>query len=66
MKHYSVPNLLVNKGFRDIELLSRAIGWDLDFRQIDQGTLNARAILFGHLDIGVLRAAFRNSATSQS
>ena len=54
MKHYSAPRLLVNKGFREIELFSRAIGWDLDFRQIDQGSLSARATLFGHSDIGVL------------
>jgi len=61
MTHYSVPKLLVNKDFQDIEHLSRAIGWDLDFRQIDQGSLSARATLFGHSDIGVLRVDFDRS-----
>ena len=61
MTHYSVPKLLVDKGFRDIENLSRAVGWDLDFRQIDQGSLSAHATLFGHSDIAVLRVEFDRS-----
>jgi hypothetical protein len=41
-----IPETLVNQTFKDIELLSRAVGWDLDFRQIDHGWLRARAIMF--------------------
>ena len=57
----STPRLLVNQEFKDTELLSRAVGWDLDFRQIDHGLLCARALLFGHTGIGVLRVDFDRS-----
>jgi len=61
MIHCPAPGLLVKQNFRDIELLSRAVGWDLDFRQIDPGPLDARALLFGHTDIAVLRIEFNRS-----
>jgi AraC-like DNA-binding protein len=56
-----VPKILVNQTFKDIELLSRAVGWDLDFRQIDHGSLCARAIMFGHAQVAVLRVEFDRS-----
>ena len=61
MTDYPTPRLLVNQEFRDTELLSRAVGWDLDFRQIDHGPLCARALLFGHTGIAVLRVDFDRS-----
>lgn len=61
MKERPDPKLLVNQGFREIELLSRAVSWDVDFRQIDHGPLNAQAMLFGHNDILVLRVEFNRS-----
>lgn len=61
MKHYPDPKLLVNQDFKDIELFSRAVNWDLDFRQIDHGPLTARAMAFGHDDIFVFRVEFNRS-----
>jgi len=61
MTDYPTPKLLVNQEFRDTELFSRAVGWDLDFRQIDHGPLCARTLLFGHTGIAVLRVDFDRS-----
>ena len=61
MTGFPSPKILVNQVFRDTELLSRAVGWDLDFRQIDHGPLCARATLFGHAQIAVLRIEFNRS-----
>lgn len=61
MKQHSDPKLLFNQGFRDFELFSRMINWDLDFRQIDHGPLTARAMLLGHDDILILRVEFNRS-----
>lgn len=55
------PKITVNESFRDTELLARAVGWDQDFRQIDHGALRARAILFGHTQITVLRIELNRS-----
>ena len=61
MTDYLIPKLLVNQTFKDTESLARAIGWDLDFRQIEPGPLRIRATAFGHVDIGVLRIEFDRS-----
>ena len=61
MTDYPTPGILVNQTFRDTELLAEAVGWDLDFRQIDHGPLCARALLFGHTGIAVLRVDFDRS-----
>ena len=55
------PRILVNQTFKDTELFSRAVNWDLDFRQIDHGSLQARALMFGHAQIAVLRVEFNRS-----
>lgn len=51
MKYRPNPKLLVNQGLSGTELISRAVNWNLDFRQIDHGPLIARAVVFGHDDI---------------
>ncbi|MDH4019459.1 MAG: helix-turn-helix domain-containing protein [Xanthomonadales bacterium] len=61
MKHISDPRILVNQTFRDIELLSRAVNWRLDFRQIDHGPLRAWVMLFGHAELMVTRVEFDRS-----
>ena len=61
MTDYPTPRLLVNQEFRDTELLGKAVGWDVDFRQIDHGLLCARALLLGHPGIAVLRVDFDRS-----
>ena len=61
MTDLPAPKLLVNQTFKDTGSLARAIGWDLDFRQIDPGPLRIRATVFGHVDIGVLRIEFDRS-----
>ena len=61
MTGYLIPKLLVNQTFKDTESLARAIGWDLDFRQIEPGPLRIRATAFGHVNIRVLRIEFDRS-----
>ena len=58
MKHYPSPKLINHQRFKDIEALSRVVGWDADFRQIDPGPLSARAVVLGHADIRVARVEF--------
>jgi AraC family ethanolamine operon transcriptional activator len=58
MTQYPTPELLVNECFEDIEQFSKAVRWNLDFRQIDPGPLNAKAILLGNEAILVLRFEF--------
>ena len=65
MTHYPFPKLLVNQTFRDTGFLSKTVGWELDFRQIDHGPLCARAALIGHDDIVVLRVEFDRSFRPQ-
>ena len=61
MKVMPDPKIIVNESFQDIELMARAVGWDLDFRQIDHGALCARVILIGHAQIAVSRIEFNRS-----
>jgi hypothetical protein len=48
MTQYPSPKLLVNECFGNIEQFRNAVRWNLDFRQIDPGPLNAKAILLGN------------------
>ena len=61
MADFLTPKLHINQSFEDAESFGKAIGWDLDFRQIEPGPLRARATVFGHADIMVLRAEFDRS-----
>ena len=61
MTQYLTPKLLVNECFDNIEQFSKAVRWNLDFRQIDPGPLNAKAILLGNDAILVLRFEFNRS-----
>jgi AraC family ethanolamine operon transcriptional activator len=57
----SVPRLLINEEFRDIESLNGVFGWDLDWRQIEPGPLFFRLTAFGHADVNVIRVEFNRS-----
>jgi AraC family ethanolamine operon transcriptional activator len=57
----SVPCLLINEKFRDIESLNGIFGWDLDWRQIEPGALLFRLTAFGHAEINVIRVDFNRS-----
>jgi AraC-like DNA-binding protein len=59
--HDKTPTLLVNQSFNSIDHWSQAIGWDMDFRQIEPGLLNARAVGFGHAGIMVMRVELNSS-----
>ena len=61
MTHDKAPTLLVNQSFNCIDNWSQAIGWDMDFRQIEPGLLNARAVGFGHAGIMVMRVELNRS-----
>jgi hypothetical protein len=39
------PQVLLDQNFHDMSLLGEAVEWDLEFRQIEAGKLNARAAL---------------------
>ena len=52
------PEILVDQEFQDIDSLGRAAGWDLDFRQLDNGPFEARLRVFGHLETVVVRVEF--------
>ena len=46
--------VLVSACFNDMSILGEAIEWDLDFRQIEAGELNARAVLLaGHQNMAM-------------
>lgn len=55
MSQFPTPKLLVNNHFENIEQFGEAIGWDLDFRQMDPGPLSAKVILIGHEFVSVVR-----------
>jgi len=45
----SAPQIVLNQRFSDINALGEAVDWDLDFRQLEPGKLNARVVLIaGH------------------
>ena len=41
--------------------MARDTGWEVDFRQLDKGPLNAEALLIGHQDLALLRVRFNRS-----
>ena len=61
MAHDKTPTILINQSFNSIDHWSQAIGWDMDFRQIEPGLLNARAVGFGHAGIMVMRVELNRS-----
>jgi len=58
MNNHVPPTVFVNECCTDIEQFGRAVGWDLNFQQIEPGPLNARVIGFGHEEIQVMRVEF--------
>ena len=52
---FSPPQLLLDRSFMDVGHLGRAVGWDWDFRQLDSGKLNARAIAIGDHNVQVIQ-----------
>jgi len=55
------PVVMVNEEYEDAESFGRGIGWDLDFRQLEQGSLRASVLSFGHAGIMVFRVEFNRS-----
>jgi len=52
------PAVLVNQSFSDMSTLGDAIEWELDFRQIEAGKLDARALLIAGVQNLILRVEF--------
>lgn len=44
-----------------MNLMAKDTGWELDFRQLDKGPLEAEALLIGHQDLALLRFRFNRS-----
>ncbi len=55
------PVVMVNEEYDDAESFGRGAGWDIDFRQLEQGPLRASVLSFGHPEIMVLRVKFNRS-----
>ena len=55
------PVVMFNEEYEDTESFGRELGWDIDFRQLDQGPLSARVLSFGHPGIMVFRFEFNRS-----
>jgi len=55
------PVVMVNEEYEDAESFGHGIGWDLDFRQLEQGPLRARVLSFGHPGMMVFRVEFDRS-----
>lgn len=54
----TLPDLLLDQSFQDIGTCMRAVGWDMDFRQLDPGELDARVTVFGGKDVQLARFHF--------
>jgi AraC-like DNA-binding protein len=52
------PRVLVNQNFQDMSLLGEAIQWNLEFQQIEAGSLDARAVLLAGSESQVMRVEF--------
>lgn len=50
--------VLLDGTFRDMESLARSVGWDVTFRQIEPGPLQANALLIGNRSALVMRVSF--------
>lgn len=57
----AVPRILVDASFDDIGALGEAAGWDLDFRQLEPGPLEASLLVFGHPGLFVVRFDFNRA-----
>jgi AraC family ethanolamine operon transcriptional activator len=55
------PSLLINQQFKDLESLNGIFGWDLNWRQIEPGSLKFKITAFGHAEISVMRVEFNRS-----
>jgi len=55
------PVVMVNEQYEDAESFGRDAGWNIDFRQLDQGPLRASLLSFGHPGIMVVRFEFNRS-----
>jgi len=55
---YPSPLLIFDRNFDDIEIMAEAVKWDIDFRQIEAGKLNARALLLAGAGHMVMRVEF--------
>jgi len=55
------PRILVDEYYEHIESFGQAIGWDIDFRQIDPGPLAARVTAYGTNHLTVFRVEFNRS-----
>jgi len=52
------PRTPVNQHFHDMGTLGEAIAWDIDFRQLDAGKLNARVVLMAGRRNSAMRVEF--------
>ena len=52
------PRLLLDRRFADMDEYAQQVGWDLDFRQIDAGSLNARAAMVAASRSAAIRVEF--------
>ena len=55
------PRLALEASFEDIGALGRAAGWNLDFRQLEPGPLEASLLVLGHKDIQLARFRFNRA-----
>jgi AraC-like DNA-binding protein len=55
---FAAPQVLLDQSFPDMSLLGEAIEWDIDFRQIEAGKLNASAVLLAGAQNMFMRVEF--------
>ena len=65
MASANIPKLLLDQHFADLDELSRLVGWDIEFRQLDAGVPRARAAVMGTSSCMVMRGEY-NRAYHQS
>ncbi len=58
MSVVEAPRLLLDRQFVDMDEYAKQVGWDLDFRQIEAGRLNARAALIAASRSAAIRVEF--------
>ena len=49
------PQLLLDQSFEDIGCFAQAIGWDMDFRQLDSGRLDAKATVIAGQNVQLIK-----------
>lgn len=55
------PRLVLDRHFADIDEYGQEVGWDLDFRQLDAGSLHARAAVMATSRSAAIRVAFNRA-----